>query len=168
MDYRDMFFVLNSFIHLLLLSPKITSLLLSLALFLNQYMTQVILDMDSSIGQCNLTNPYDVNAPAKSFTFDGAYYKDSTTEQIYNEIVFPLVEVRHSFLLLKDIALYCYGYFYFYDAIQLQTFCYIILCFNSSFTLLLESHPYLVFLFLVPYLFLSLLIPFPCFQDKSC
>lgn len=52
------------------------------------------MDMDSSIGQCDLTNPGDVNAPAKSFTFDGAYFIDSTTEQIYNEIVFPLVEVR--------------------------------------------------------------------------
>ena len=27
------------------------------------------------------------------FCFDGAYYIDSTTEQIYNEIVFPIVEV---------------------------------------------------------------------------
>lgn len=49
--------------------------------------------MEPSIGQCNIVNPNDKNAPAKTFTFDGAYYTDSTTEQMYNEIVFPLVEV---------------------------------------------------------------------------
>lgn len=49
--------------------------------------------MDSSLGQCSITNPEDKSAPDKVFTFDGAYYMDSTTEQIYNEIVFPLVEV---------------------------------------------------------------------------
>ncbi|GMR47574.1 hypothetical protein PMAYCL1PPCAC_17769 [Pristionchus mayeri] len=32
------------------------------------------------------------NDPPKEFTFDGAYFMDSTAEQIYNESVFPLVE----------------------------------------------------------------------------
>lgn len=50
--------------------------------------------MDSAIGQVCITNPDDRQAPPKSFTFDGAYYMDSTTEQMYNEIVFNLVEVR--------------------------------------------------------------------------
>lgn len=50
--------------------------------------------MNNEFGECCLTNPDDPSAPAKSFTFDGAYYIHSTTEQIYNEIVFPLVEVR--------------------------------------------------------------------------
>lgn len=48
--------------------------------------------MEPSIGQCNITNPNDKSSLAKTFTFDGAYYIDSTTEQMYNEIVFPLVE----------------------------------------------------------------------------
>ena len=33
------------------------------------------------------------NDPPKSFTFDGVYGEDSTTEQIYNDIGFGLVEV---------------------------------------------------------------------------
>ena len=57
---------------------------------------QVIVEMDSAIGQVCIKNPGDVQAPPKSFAFDGAYYMDSTTEQMYNEIVFNLVEVRAS------------------------------------------------------------------------
>lgn len=49
--------------------------------------------MEGAIGQCHIVNPNDKSAPPKSFAFDGAYFTDSTTEQIYNEIVFPLVEV---------------------------------------------------------------------------
>lgn len=49
--------------------------------------------MDSSCGLCSIVNPADTSAPPKSFTFDGAYFIDSTTEQIYNEIVYPIVEV---------------------------------------------------------------------------
>lgn len=47
--------------------------------------------MDSSIGQCTLTNP---SRDLKSFTFDSVYFMESTAEQIYNDIVYPLVEVR--------------------------------------------------------------------------
>lgn len=36
----------------------------------------------------------------QEFTFDGAYFMDSTAEQIYNESVFPLVEVRSFISLL--------------------------------------------------------------------
>ena len=32
----------------------------------------------------------------KQFTFDGVYPAESTSEQIYNDIVFPLVEVSKS------------------------------------------------------------------------
>lgn len=49
--------------------------------------------MDSSCGLCSIVNPADNSAPPKNFTFDGAYFIDSTTEQIYNEIVYPIVEV---------------------------------------------------------------------------
>nr|XP_027236364.1 osmotic avoidance abnormal protein 3-like [Penaeus vannamei] len=41
---------------------------------------------------CALLNPDDKNAPPKSFTFDGAYFTDSTTEGIYGDVAFPLVE----------------------------------------------------------------------------
>ena len=50
--------------------------------------------MDSKISQCSIVNPKDQNAPPKLMTFDGAYHTDSTTEAIYNEIAFPLVEVQ--------------------------------------------------------------------------
>ena len=49
--------------------------------------------MDSAKGSCTIKNPDDPKAPPKMFTFDGAYYTDSTTEAIYNDIAYPLVEV---------------------------------------------------------------------------
>lgn len=54
---------------------------------------QNIVGIESSCAQCSLVNPNDKSAPPKTFSFDGAYYIDSATEQIYNEIVFPIVEV---------------------------------------------------------------------------
>jgi hypothetical protein len=50
--------------------------------------------MDSKAYQCSLANLNDPTAPPKAFTFDGCYYTDSTTEAIYNEIAYPLVEVH--------------------------------------------------------------------------
>ncbi|KAK5966041.1 Kinesin motor domain-containing protein, partial [Trichostrongylus colubriformis] len=44
--------------------------------------------MDPGSAQVTLTS----DGPPKVFTFDGAYYMDSTGEQIYNDIVYPLVE----------------------------------------------------------------------------
>ena len=54
---------------------------------------QVVVDIDGKIAQCALRNPNDSTAPPKTFTFDGAYGEDSTTEQIYADIGYPLVEV---------------------------------------------------------------------------
>ena len=48
--------------------------------------------MDSKVSQCSIVNLDEPTAPPKNFTFDGVYYTDSTTEQIYNEIAYPLVE----------------------------------------------------------------------------
>ncbi|VDP17285.1 unnamed protein product [Onchocerca flexuosa] len=45
--------------------------------------------MDQSCGQVILRGE---NGCTKQFTFDGVYYMDATAEQIYNEIVYPLVE----------------------------------------------------------------------------
>lgn len=53
---------------------------------------EVVVQMDSSTGQCALSKPGDKTQPPKTFTFDGAYYIDSTTETIYNDICFPLVD----------------------------------------------------------------------------
>lgn len=53
-----------------------------------------VINMDGKRGQCAIRNPDDKKAPPKMFTFDGSYFVDSTTENIYNEIAYPLVEVR--------------------------------------------------------------------------
>ncbi|CAD5117991.1 DgyrCDS6732 [Dimorphilus gyrociliatus] len=53
---------------------------------------ECVVSMDGKIGQCSINNPNDKKAPPKSFTFDGAFFIDSTTEQIYNDIGYPLVE----------------------------------------------------------------------------
>ncbi|CAD5219598.1 unnamed protein product [Bursaphelenchus okinawaensis] len=47
------------------------------------------IEMDMAKGQCALQAP---DAPPKVFTFDGVYYMKSTSEQIYNDIIYPLVE----------------------------------------------------------------------------
>ncbi|MPC89135.1 Kinesin-like protein KIF17 [Portunus trituberculatus] len=41
---------------------------------------------------CSLLNPDDLDSGPKTFTFDGAYFLESTTEGIYNDVAFPLVE----------------------------------------------------------------------------
>ncbi|VDK58793.1 unnamed protein product [Gongylonema pulchrum] len=46
--------------------------------------------MDQSCGQVTLLAQ---TACPKQFSFDGVYYMDATAEQIYNDIVYPLVEV---------------------------------------------------------------------------
>ena len=60
-----------------------------------------VLKMDSNTGLCAITNPNDEKAPPKSFTFDGSYFTDSTTENIYSDIAYPLVEVSFWPLLVS-------------------------------------------------------------------
>nr|CDS34087.1 kinesin family 7 [Hymenolepis microstoma] len=43
-------------------------------------------------GQCSISNPSRDKDPPKTFFFDGAFDLNSTTEQIYADIVYPLVE----------------------------------------------------------------------------
>lgn len=51
--------------------------------------------MQEERGICTIRKPGSrEDQTPKQFTFDGAYYMDSTTEQIYNDIAYPLVEVR--------------------------------------------------------------------------
>ncbi|VDM54769.1 unnamed protein product [Angiostrongylus costaricensis] len=49
---------------------------------------QICVQMDAGSAQVALLS----DGPPKMFTFDGAYYMDATGEQIYNDIVYPLVE----------------------------------------------------------------------------
>lgn len=53
--------------------------------------SQNITQIDNSA--VNLDNPNDANAPQKSFKFDSAYGYAATTENIYSDICYPLVEV---------------------------------------------------------------------------
>ncbi|XP_064137481.1 kinesin-like protein KIF17 isoform X1 [Loxodonta africana] len=53
---------------------------------------QPVVTVDCARGQCFIQNPAAADEPPKQFTFDGAYYVDHFTEQIYNEIAYPLVE----------------------------------------------------------------------------
>jgi len=63
-----------------------------------------VIKMEENV-KCSITNPNDEKAPPKSFTFDGSYFTDSTTENIYNEIAYPLVEVCDC--LSNDLYLKC-------------------------------------------------------------
>ncbi|KAL4666986.1 hypothetical protein H8959_005675 [Pygathrix nigripes] len=53
---------------------------------------QPVVTVDCARGQCCIQNPGAAEEPPKQFTFDGAYHVDHVTEQIYNEIAYPLVE----------------------------------------------------------------------------
>uniref|UniRef100_A0A670YDN0 Kinesin-like protein n=1 Tax=Pseudonaja textilis TaxID=8673 RepID=A0A670YDN0_PSETE len=55
---------------------------------------KVVINMDSARGQCFIQNPAAEDDPPKQFTFDGAYYLNHNTEQIYNEIAYPVIEVK--------------------------------------------------------------------------
>ena len=48
--------------------------------------------MDHSIAQVQLRKTDSEQSTPKLFTFDGVYYISDTTQQIYEEICFPLVE----------------------------------------------------------------------------
>ncbi|XP_033121283.1 kinesin-like protein KIF17 isoform X2 [Anneissia japonica] len=52
---------------------------------------KTVVVMDGKRGYCELLKPGG-NDPPKSFTFDGAYFTESTTEQIYADIAYPLVD----------------------------------------------------------------------------
>uniref|UniRef100_A0A8B9J3A8 Kinesin-like protein n=1 Tax=Amazona collaria TaxID=241587 RepID=A0A8B9J3A8_9PSIT len=53
---------------------------------------KAVVSIESTRGLCFLQNPAAASEPPKQFTFDGAYCQEHSTEQIYNEIVYPLVE----------------------------------------------------------------------------
>ncbi|XP_071654575.1 kinesin-like protein KIF17 isoform X2 [Patagioenas fasciata] len=51
---------------------------------------RAVVKMESARGRCSIHNP--AGEPPKLFTFDGAYSQEHSTEQIYNDIAYPLVE----------------------------------------------------------------------------
>jgi len=53
---------------------------------------QIVVDMDTTLAQVQLKKPHSGDAPPKCFSFDGVYYMLDTTQQIYEDICFPLVE----------------------------------------------------------------------------
>lgn len=55
--------------------------------------SKTVLTMELDRCQCFIEKPGAVDEPPKQFTFDGTYCMDQTTEQLYNEIAYPLVEV---------------------------------------------------------------------------
>uniref|UniRef100_A0AAV2M7F3 Kinesin-like protein n=1 Tax=Knipowitschia caucasica TaxID=637954 RepID=A0AAV2M7F3_KNICA len=54
--------------------------------------SRMVLSVDLPRCQCFLQRPGAVDEPPKQFTFDGTYFTEHTTEQMYNEIAYPLVE----------------------------------------------------------------------------
>ncbi|XP_070758134.1 kinesin-like protein KIF17 isoform X2 [Enoplosus armatus] len=54
--------------------------------------SEMVLSMDLHLCQCFIEKPGAADEPPKQFTFDGTYFIDQTTEQMYNEIAYPLVE----------------------------------------------------------------------------
>lgn len=53
-----------------------------------------IVRIDSKVCSCSITNPdAETKSKPKVFSFDGAYGVESSTENIYSDLVFSLVEV---------------------------------------------------------------------------
>ncbi|XP_051493331.1 kinesin-like protein KIF17 isoform X2 [Apus apus] len=53
---------------------------------------RAVVCVEGARGRCSLQNPAAAGEPPKQFTFDGAYCQEHSTEQIYNEAAYPLVE----------------------------------------------------------------------------
>ncbi|CAJ1050164.1 kinesin-like protein KIF17 isoform X2 [Xyrichtys novacula] len=54
--------------------------------------SKMVVFMDLHRCQCFIEKPGAVDEPPKQFTFDGTYFTDQSTEQMYNEVAYPLVE----------------------------------------------------------------------------
>ncbi|XP_059184361.1 kinesin-like protein KIF17 [Centropristis striata] len=54
--------------------------------------SKMVMSIDLHRCQCFIEKPGTVDEPPKQFTFDGTYFIDQTTEEMYNEIAYPLVE----------------------------------------------------------------------------
>ncbi|XP_061742175.1 kinesin-like protein KIF17 isoform X2 [Nerophis ophidion] len=54
--------------------------------------SKIVVTVDLQRCQCFIKKPSMTDEPAKQFTFDGTYFTDQTTEMMYNESAYPLVE----------------------------------------------------------------------------
>ncbi|XP_049590422.1 kinesin-like protein KIF17 isoform X2 [Syngnathus scovelli] len=54
--------------------------------------SKMVLTVDLQRCQCFIKKLASADEPPKQFTFDGTYFTDQTTEQMYNESAYPLVE----------------------------------------------------------------------------
>ncbi|XP_071350143.1 kinesin-like protein KIF17 isoform X2 [Trachinotus anak] len=54
--------------------------------------SKTVMSMDLHRCQCFIEKPGAMDEPPKQFTFDGTYFIDQTTEQMYNETAYALVE----------------------------------------------------------------------------
>ncbi|XP_026162837.1 kinesin-like protein KIF17 isoform X2 [Mastacembelus armatus] len=54
--------------------------------------SKMVLSMDLHLCQCFIEKPGVADEPPKQFTFDGTYFIEQSTEDMYNEIAYPLVE----------------------------------------------------------------------------
>ena len=54
---------------------------------------KTVVSVEMSRCQCFIKKPGVKEEPPKQFTFDGSLFIDLNTEQMYNEIIYPLVEV---------------------------------------------------------------------------
>ena len=64
----------------------------------------VVVSMDVRHGQCFIQKPGATDEPPKQFTLDGTYFMEQTTEEMYNEIAYPLVEVCISRISLASFS----------------------------------------------------------------
>uniref|UniRef100_A0A4W4FN47 Kinesin motor domain-containing protein n=1 Tax=Electrophorus electricus TaxID=8005 RepID=A0A4W4FN47_ELEEL len=53
---------------------------------------KMVVSVDTSRCQCFIQKPGTTEEPPKQFTFDGTYFISHHTEEMYNEIAYPLVE----------------------------------------------------------------------------
>ena len=58
----------------------------------NNFRFKNVIGVDAAKNQVFLKSVDDPKSPPKHFTFDGAYFTDSITETIYNDVGFSLVE----------------------------------------------------------------------------
>ena len=83
------------------------------------------------MSQCSIVSPNDPSAPPKVMTFDGSYYTDSTTESIYNELAYPLVEVSLTIVQYIVYVIIILHHHIYYSS-KLNTFVHFRVCLKAT------------------------------------
>uniref|UniRef100_A0A3Q4GTM0 Kinesin-like protein n=1 Tax=Neolamprologus brichardi TaxID=32507 RepID=A0A3Q4GTM0_NEOBR len=65
---------------------------------------KMVLSMDLQRCQCFIEKPGAVDEPPKQFTFDGTYYIDQTTEQMYNEILILILWLSGKSFTMQGVS----------------------------------------------------------------